>query len=493
MKVKKILLFVIVISLISSSLIFAYGEHNPSREELEAMIEEVALRKGIPSVILKAIARTESVFKHYNEDGSVLIGSSGSIGLMQIHNSRGTYDNSRLKNDIYYNIEAGANILLEKWNMSASKKIPTVGYMDPNILESWYFPLWAYNSYVESNNPNVLPYYFSTWTKYYAYQDLVLYKVLPEEYNQQISDIDTSYLPLQGLPEKTLNIPYPEEVHEGDIVLFEEGDKVRIKTGSTLNLRKEPSGEVIGKVNDGEEYFISGEALLSGGYYWHKIANESGKSLGWAARNWMVLVEKKQLDADPVDSINKSEEMSEMSFQDIEDHWAKEYIKDLYNKGVVKGKSEQEFKPEDEVTKEEFYVMIDRIIKLENQEKEVTIKDLDEVSDWAFESTYLLYKNDIIDTDEGYLIPKECITRKEVVESLGKIIKYDEEYKEILFEDIVELDTEELEGLFKVFSAGLITGKDEKTFAPDDLIKRGELSKLLSMLYGKELIYEIKE
>ncbi len=493
MKLKKILLFIIVISLISSNLIFAYGEHNPSREELEAMIEEVALRKGIPSVILKAIARTESVFKHYNEDGSVLIGSSGSIGLMQIHNSRGTYDNSRLKNDIYYNIEAGANILIEKWDMSASGKIPTVGYMDPNILESWYFPLWAYNSYVESNNPNVLPYYFSTWTKYYAYQDLVLYKVLPEEYTQEISDIDTSYLPTSGLPEKTLNIPYPEEVHKGDVVLFEEGDKIRIKTSSTLNLRKEPNGEVIGKASDGEEYFISGDPLLSGGYYWHKIANESGKSLGWAARNWMVLVEKKQLDEDPVDSINKSEETSEMSFKDIENHWAKEYMQIIINKGIIQGYEDETVRPNSEVTKQEFYVMIDRILELENKEKEVIIKDLDEVSDWAFESTYILYKNDIIDTDEGYLIPKACITRKEVVESLGKIIKYDEEYKEILFEDIVELDSEELEGLLKVFSAGLISGKDEKTFAPEDFITRGELSKLLSMLYEKELIYEIKE
>jgi len=493
MKVKKIFLYVIVGSLILSNLNFAYGEHNPSREELEAMIEEVAFEKGIPSVILKAIARTESVFKHYNEDGSVLIGSSGSIGLMQIHNSRGTYDNNRLKNDIYYNIEAGANILLDKWHMSASNKVPTIGYMDPNILESWYFPLWAYNSYVESNNPNVLPYYFSTWTKYYAYQDLVLYKVLPEEYNQQISDIDISYLPLNGLPEKTLNIPYPEEVHKGDIILFEEGDKVRIKTGSTLNLRKEPNGEVIGKVSNGEEYFISGEPLLSGGYYWHKIANESGKSLGWAARNWMVLIEKKYKDEDSTDNINKSEEISEISFQDIENHWAKEYIEILYNKGIVKGKSEVEFKPKDQVTKEEFYVMIGRIIELENQEKEVNIKDLDEISDWAFESTYMLYKNDIITLEDGNIMPKAFITRKEVVKSLGKIVRYDGEYKDILFQDIGELNTEELQGLLKIHSLGLISGKDKITFAPEDLITRGELSKLLSMLYEEELTYEIKE
>jgi len=490
MNIKKILLYTIIITLIVSNTVFVYGEINPTREELEAMIEEVALKKGIPSVILKAIARTESVFEHYESDGSVKIGSSGSIGLMQIHNSRGTYDDSKLRNDIYYNIEAGANILLEKWDMSASGQIPTVGYMDPNILESWYFPLWAYNSYVESNNPNMIPYYFSTRIKKHCYQDLI-YLVLESEYNQEMTSIDSSYLPKEGLPEKTLNIPYPEEIHKGDVLLFNQGDKIRIKTSSTLNLRQEPFGEIIGKISNGDEFFIKGEPKLDEGYYWHKLASEDGTEIGWAARNWMVLIEKNSLE-DNIPQIDK-EEIPEIEFQDIENHWAKEYIEDLYIKGIVKGKSQFEFKPNDEVTKEEFYVMLDRILEFENPEKESNIKDLDQVSDWAFEATYMLYKNDIIDTEDGYILPKACIKRKEVVKSLGRVLKFDGQYKPTTFEDIDGLNEEELEGLLKVYSTGLIKGKDEKTFAPDDLITRGELSKLLRMLYEKELMYEIKE
>jgi len=489
MKMKKILLYILIGTLIASNSMLAYGEVNPSREELESMIEEVALKRGIPSVIMKAIARTESVFQHYESDGSVKIGSSGSIGLMQIHNSRGTYDSSRLKSDIYYNIEVGADILLDKWDMSASKKIPTVGYMDPNILESWYFPLWAYNSYVESNNPNMIPYYFGTWTKEHCYQDLI-YLVLKSEYNQEISSIDTSYLPKEGLPEKTLNIPYPDEVHKGDILLFNQGDKVRIKTSSTLNLRQEPFGEIIGKVNNGDEFYIKEEPYLERGYYWHKIAKEDGSELGWVARNWLVLVEKKSLEEN-IDQRDKKE-IPEIEFQDIENHWAKEFIEDLYIKGIVKGKSQFEFKPNDEVTKEEFYVMLDRILEFENSEKELIIKDLDQVSDWAFEATYMLYKNNIIDTEEGNIFPKASITRKEVVKSLGRILKFHGEYEPIIFEDIDELDKDELEGLLKVYSTGLINGKDEKTFAPDDSITRGELSKLLNMIYEKDLVYKIE-
>jgi hypothetical protein len=489
MSFKKMLFMTILTIILTTNIFLAYGDDlNPSREELESMIEEVALKRGIPSVIMKAIARTESVFQHYESDGSVKIGSSGSIGLMQIHNARGTFDDSRLRTDIYYNIEAGAEILLEKWEMSASRKIPTVGNMDPNILESWYFPLWAYNGYVESNNPNMIPYYFSTWTKKYCYQDLI-HLVLETEYNQELSYIDATYLPAQGLPDKTLNIPYPEEIHKGDVVLFSEGDRVRIKTRSSLNLRQEPDGEIIGKAINGEEYTVIGDPQLKGGYYWQELRDENGNSVGWAARNWMILIEKNE-------KSNQNDENNQenitIKFQDIENHWAREYIENLFIKGIVKGKSDLEFKPNDEVTKEEFYVMINRIIELENPEKEVNIKDLDQVSDWAFEATYMLYKNDIIGTKDGYLIPKACITRKEVVESLGKVVNVDGDYKPINFEDIGELNEDELEGLLKVYSAGLIKGKDEKTFAPDDLITRAELSKLLSMLYEKDLVYNIQ-
>jgi len=497
MNLRKIFIITVLISILTINFIPAFGSTNPTREELEAMIEEVALRRGIPSLILKAIARTESVFKHYNDDGSVKIGVSGSIGLMQIHNSRGTFDGSRLKTDIYYNIEAGAEILLEKWEMSASGKIPNVGDMDPNVLETWYMPLWAYNSYVESNNPNMIPYYFSTWIKPYAYQDLVLYKVIPEEYNQQVSMIDTSYLPETGLPDKNVDIPYPEETHKGDVALFEEGDKVVVKTRSSLNIRKEPNGKIIGKAEDGDEFYIIGDPELSGGYFWQKLADKDGKFLGWVARNWIILIEKNQ----EADKENKGEEdqnteeikLKEVKFKDIENHWAKEYIEDLYQKDIVKGKSETAFKPDDEITKEEFYVMLDRILEFENPEKESNIKDLDQVSDWAFKATYMLYKNNIIDTEEGYIFPKTCIKRKEVVKSLGRVLKFDDEYESITFEDIDGLNEEELEGLLKVYSTGLIKGKDEITFAPEDLITRGELSKLLSMIYDIELLYEIKQ
>lgn len=110
-----VLLFVSYVDVNASAL-----NSNPSRAELEKKIEEVARKRGIPSVILKSIARVESVFKQFNNDGSPFV-SRGTIGLMQINNSYGWFDTEKLKYDVDYNIEAGADVLLRKWDTAVDK------------------------------------------------------------------------------------------------------------------------------------------------------------------------------------------------------------------------------------------------------------------------------------------------------------------------------------------------------------------------------------
>ena len=116
--------------------------------------------------------------------------------------------------------------------MSSYKQVSSVGNMDPNILENWYFALWAYNGWSQSNNP-VSPYakkytcllYTSLWAyngwaqsnnpniaqsnvKKYTYQQLI-YDVIENEYGGKIHNIDFSYLPSTGKPSRSLVVPTP--------------------------------------------------------------------------------------------------------------------------------------------------------------------------------------------------------------------------------------------------------------------------------------------
>ena len=218
----------------------AYAGQNPSRVEIEKMIEEVAEKRAIPAVLLKAIARVETSCSHYNSNGTVKT-NGNCIGLMMVNNSNGGYDSNKLKNDIQYNIEAGADVLLSKWSMSSLQSVASVGNMDPNVLENWYFALWAYNGWAQSNNPHML----QSYVKKYTYQQLI-YDICKKEYQQNINNIDFSYLPNSGNPSRSLVVPTPSNVNYGGLVLYEKGDYVRTDTiRQAVYLRDEASGKYI--------------------------------------------------------------------------------------------------------------------------------------------------------------------------------------------------------------------------------------------------------
>ena len=65
---RKIILIIFVLAFTLNT--FVYAGVNPTREELELMIDRVAEKRAIPAILLKAIARVESCYEHYKSDGS---------------------------------------------------------------------------------------------------------------------------------------------------------------------------------------------------------------------------------------------------------------------------------------------------------------------------------------------------------------------------------------------------------------------------------------
>ncbi|KUK74148.1 MAG: Uncharacterized protein XD91_0104 [Clostridiales bacterium 38_11] len=488
----KKIIFILILLLLINSIELAFADYiNPPREELEKMITEIAQKRGVPSVVVMALARVESVFRHYDETSrSVRTGSAGSIGLMQVNNSRSLYDDYRLRYDIAYNIEAGIDVLMEKWDASASTTqwayLPSVGDMDPNILENWYFALWGYNGFVASNNPNVA--YASG--KSYTFQDLI-YMVIRNEYNQPINPIEITYLPDIGTPSRTLNVPTPEENHLGDITLADIGDKIEVSfmaTTSGLNLRELPDGKVIGTLNDGEIYIVGKEAEMEGGYYWYYLLTESGEGLGWAARNWLVKIEEQEdIELDKIDEVietseienpNSSEVTNMAGFTDIDNHWARQYILELYADGILKGKMETSFAPQDDVTRQEFAVLLSRSFEFGDASAR-SFSDKNTVQSYAVTAVEKMVYFNIMDLEEDKFNPERPLTRIEAALAISRILEYPEQLKAFEFEDVQSISIEELKGLASVFTYEIITGRDAKTYDPYASITRGEISKIL--------------
>ncbi len=190
---------------------------NPSLEETARKIEIISRSKGIPSVILKAIAFCETGWRQFDKNGNVVTNNAGprpGLGIMQVtsYNPDDTELVNKLKYDIDFNIAYGADLLNAKWNM-----VPKIGDGDRNKLENWYFALWAYNSWGTVNNPNN-----AAARGKVAYQDAIIRKAATEYYSGvvtavQITPIPPELIPLGTVPKKSQTWNTPEPYILGDL------------------------------------------------------------------------------------------------------------------------------------------------------------------------------------------------------------------------------------------------------------------------------------
>ena len=478
---RKVILIIFVFLFTLNTFVFAGV--NPSREELEFMIERVAQKRAIPSILLKAIARVESCYEHYNKDGSPKI-TGTSIGLMQVNNSQGGYNSERLKYDIPYNIEAGADVLLNKWSMSSYNKVSSVGNMDPNVLENWYFALWAYNGWAGSNNPNMI----SSYAKKYTYQQMI-YNVIEKEYNRTINNIDFSYLPATGKPSRSLVVPTPAYTNSGDIILYEKGDYVRTDgVRDKYYLRDTPAGKYIHDVPVNLLGSVIEGPVLQNGYYWYKVYMDENTE-GWIERNFLLRT--------------GDIEHGRYVFEDISYHWARKIIMDLYGRDII---SEAEyFNPDNYISKEEYCILLSKSIDYAGMDKEVMMdkqeetseikkksgqdeKKLENIHPWAVEYVENVYELGLVD-EEDLINPLENVTRKEAALMIQNLFEISKEFSslniETIFLDISNLNAEEINAIKTAYTNGVMSGKSSGTFNPDSYLTRAEAAVIMAKISEK--------
>lgn len=467
---RKIIILIIILLFIFNSAV--YAGVNPSRVELEAMIDEVAIKRGVPAILLKGIARVESVYKHFNSDGSPKICGT-SIGLMQINNIYGGYDNYKLKHDIMYNIEAGADVLLNKWSMSSYSKVSSVGNMDPNILENWYFALWAYNGWAQSNNPS------SPYAKKYTYQQLV-YDVIEKEYGKKINNIDFSYLPRESKPSRSLVVPTPVNYSSGNIILYEKGDYVRTDGIRTvLFLRDTPAGNYTHQLSLNQLGSITDGPVLMNGYYWYKLYVDE-KTEGWIERNWLVRT--------------GDTEYGKYIYNDISFHWARKTIMDLFGKGIVSKATL--YNPDKPVTFEEYCIFLSKTlsyIEESNQQKRIQIERTIPKNDFANAHSWALkYVKDINERgllEKEILDPLESLNRKKAALIIEDILVSSDKYMDIdiktIFSDLGNLTKDEISAVKTAYTNGIVSGKHTKAFCPDEYLTRAEAAVIMANIVNK--------
>ena len=256
---------------------------NPPRAEIEEMIREAALLHGIPPVIVKAVAYTESNLRQFHNGEPLQSFDGVSWGIMQVTpHSHPQYDLEKLKYDIRYNIQAGTEILLEKWGyaFAGTPLIPKIGDNDPRVLENYYFTIWAYNGWSSVNNPN------TTTTE--VYQEKVIRHAL-QQFGQEITPIPPEELPEEGRPSPATSYDTPLPLHSGEYRTHHPGNTL-ISMSNNLALRNDSWTRLYPNIPYGKGLEVLAGPVLYNGYIRYQIETieEDGETsrTGWVAMNW---------------------------------------------------------------------------------------------------------------------------------------------------------------------------------------------------------------
>lgn len=174
-------------------------------------------------------------------------------------------------------------------------------------------------------------------------------------------------------------------------------------------------------------------------------------------------------------------------FSDMADFaWAKEAVEYLYDKGIVSGTSEDEFSPEDYITREQFIKMI---VGLGNfaEKAELPFEDVDE-KQWYYDFVSRAYASGIISgVSETAFGTGSHITREDTtviidrcIGLLGLNVNNVRDYS--LFADESIISGYAKESVISLYKQGIISGMGDGSFGPKDKLTRAQAAKMIHEL-----------
>ena len=194
-------------------------------------------------------------------------------------------------------------------------------------------------------------------------------------------------------------------------------------------------------------------------------------------------------------------------FDDMNNYeWAENAVDFLYKKGVINGKGNNKFAPEDNIKREEFVVMAVNLFYASEQCKSVDFADVKK-NMWYSDKIAVAYQKKIINgiSDEMFGIGTE-ITRQDasvvcsrIAADLYELAQESEEtsnsdelhggifeYTDIdtdPFNDFEDVSDYAKEPVKRMFKAGIINGMPNGNFMPENNMSRAEAAVMLYRLY----------
>lgn len=191
--------------------------------------------------------------------------------------------------------------------------------------------------------------------------------------------------------------------------------------------------------------------------------------------------------------------MAEDRFSDLKDgHWAKEYVEDMAEKGLISGFDDGTYRPDNDVSRMDAFALFARLMGSNSE----TNKDVLEVAKETYKDVLKDYKLSYAEGDIAFLLYRGIITEEELdkyfegdkkTEAMPRfeaailitkaMLAEDTATKEVLidmeYSDVAEIPNEAKQYVYYVSQKGIMQGSDNK-FSPNGKVQRGQIAVMLS-------------
>lgn len=181
--------------------------------------------------------------------------------------------------------------------------------------------------------------------------------------------------------------------------------------------------------------------------------------------------------------MNFNQPVRAANYVDMRGHWSSDYVYTLSEDNIMNGYDDGTFKPNNNVTRAEFYSTINNLAGL-RKTYSVTFNDVSK-SDWFYEEVAKGIKAGYIKPTTGNLYPEQQISRQEAMHIIGYMYDLTPNKRAVDekgFSD-ANLIREDAKGYIgALISQGIVEGYENGNFQPNNPITRGETSKIIDTL-----------
>ena len=182
--------------------------------------------------------------------------------------------------------------------------------------------------------------------------------------------------------------------------------------------------------------------------------------------------------------VEEKTESNSSTFNDVDSHWAKDYILKAVELGLFAGVESDRFAPDMDTTRAMFVTVLGRLESVsEDTEGDIKFEDVNR-DDYFYPFVAWAYENDIVEGISGErFAPEMNITREQMARLLYEFAKYKGiELKQIArtqFTDEESISSWAVKSVNALSEAGIINGRTDGTFDPQGNATRAEIAAML--------------